>query len=66
MVRAVLLVCSSRGGRLTPLPLSYSPPLTVFLWFGKPIIQAVKEWRTGTQPDPHYEKMRVYKEVPMW
>ncbi|KAL8280305.1 hypothetical protein RQP46_007222 [Phenoliferia psychrophenolica] len=38
----------------------------VFLWFGKPMIQAFKDYRTGEQPDPHYQKMLVYNEVPLW
>ena len=27
---------------------------------------AIKEWRSSTTTDPHYERMKVYKEVPMW
>ncbi|KAI5475579.1 hypothetical protein MNV49_001135 [Pseudohyphozyma bogoriensis] len=38
----------------------------VFLWFMPSMINAFKEYRSGTQPDPHYQKMLVYKEVPMW
>ncbi|KAM0748112.1 peptide transporter MTD1 [Meredithblackwellia eburnea MCA 4105] len=38
----------------------------VGLWFAPLIVNAWKQWRDGSQPDPHYQKMRVYKEVPMW
>lgn len=38
----------------------------VLCWYLPSIIAAVKQWRSGTQPDPHYQKMQVYKEVPMW
>ncbi|KAK4052815.1 hypothetical protein OIV83_002102 [Microbotryomycetes sp. JL201] len=38
----------------------------VICWYMPSIIAAVKQWRQGTQPDPHWQKMQVYKEVPMW
>lgn len=38
----------------------------VVCWFLPAIISAFKEYRTRSQPDPHYQKMLVYKEVPMW
>ncbi|GAA6061462.1 hypothetical protein JCM10212_005665 [Sporobolomyces blumeae] len=38
----------------------------VAIWYWRPIVDAFKLYRTRTQPDPHYQLMRVYKEVPMW
>lgn len=38
----------------------------VLVWFGKPIMDSIKEYRAGTASDPHREKMAVYDEVPMW
>ncbi|GAA6063037.1 hypothetical protein JCM10212_001016 [Sporobolomyces blumeae] len=38
----------------------------VALWYWRPILQAFKSYRDRSQPDPHYQLMRVYKEVPMW
>ncbi|BGP57708.1 hypothetical protein JCM8202_005492 [Rhodotorula sphaerocarpa] len=35
------------------------------LWYWRPVVQAVKNFRTRTEPDPHYQKMLVYREVPM-
>ncbi|GAA5917230.1 hypothetical protein JCM5296_002400 [Sporobolomyces johnsonii] len=38
----------------------------VAIWYGKPILAAFKSYRNRTQPDPHYQLMLKYKEVPMW
>ncbi|GAA5928903.1 hypothetical protein JCM1841_001289 [Sporobolomyces salmonicolor] len=38
----------------------------VAIWYAKPIIEAFKRYRDRTQPDPHYQLMLKYKEVPMW
>ncbi|GAA5879973.1 hypothetical protein JCM16303_004422 [Sporobolomyces ruberrimus] len=38
----------------------------VGIWYWRPILQAFKSYRDRSQPDPHYQLMRVYKEVPMW
>ncbi|SCV71689.1 BQ2448_3277 [Microbotryum intermedium] len=38
----------------------------VIVWFLPSIIKAFKEYRDRSQPDPHYQKMLVYREVPMW
>ncbi|GAA5835822.1 hypothetical protein JCM3766R1_005858 [Sporobolomyces carnicolor] len=38
----------------------------VGIWYWRPIMQAFKAYRDRSQPDPHYQMMRVYKEVPMW
>ncbi|KDE06610.1 hypothetical protein MVLG_03106 [Microbotryum lychnidis-dioicae p1A1 Lamole] len=38
----------------------------VILWFMPSIVKAFKEYRDRSQPDPHYQKMLVYREVPMW
>ncbi|GAA6055417.1 hypothetical protein JCM3770_006982 [Rhodotorula araucariae] len=38
----------------------------VALWFREPIGNAARAFRKGVVDDPHYAKMRVYKEVPMW
>ncbi|SCV71209.1 BQ2448_2797 [Microbotryum intermedium] len=38
----------------------------VVLWFVPSIVKAFKEYRDRSQPDPHYQKMLVYREVPMW
>lgn len=40
--------------------------LLIYLRYWRPILQAFKSYRNRTQPDPHYQLMRVYKEVPMW
>lgn len=31
------------------------------LWYWRPVVQAVKNFRTRTEPDPHYQKMLVYR-----
>ena len=36
------------------------------IFFGKDILKAVKSARDKTQPDPHYQAMLKYKDVPMW
>lgn len=37
------------------------------LWYGKDIYSAFMDYFHGrTIDDPHYQKMKVYKEVPMW
>ncbi|GAA5902251.1 hypothetical protein JCM8208_007240 [Rhodotorula glutinis] len=38
----------------------------VGIWYWRPILNAIKGFRTRTIEDPHYQKMLVYKEVPMW
>ncbi|KAJ7669860.1 peptide transporter MTD1 [Mycena polygramma] len=38
----------------------------VVLWYGKDIIQVIKQYRAGDAYDPHLAKMKVYPEVPMW
>ncbi|TKX22903.1 glutathione transporter-like protein [Elsinoe australis] len=38
----------------------------VILFFGKDMILAWKQARSRTQPDPHYQGMLRYKEVPYW
>ena len=38
----------------------------VGIWYWRPILNAVKGFRTRSIEDPHYQKMLVYKEVPMW
>ncbi|KAK4052813.1 hypothetical protein OIV83_002100 [Microbotryomycetes sp. JL201] len=38
----------------------------VVCWFLPSIMRAWREFRDRSQPDPHYQKMLVYKEVPMW
>ena len=38
----------------------------VAIWYWRPILNAIKGFRTRTIDDPHYQKMLVYKEVPMW
>ncbi|GAA5995294.1 hypothetical protein JCM5350_002071 [Sporobolomyces pararoseus] len=47
--------------------LSIGATLThVGIWYWRPIVAAFKSYRDRSQPDPHYQMMRVYKEVPMW
>ncbi|KAF7421318.1 hypothetical protein PC9H_011840 [Pleurotus ostreatus] len=38
----------------------------VVLWYGKDILKVIRNYRDGENADPHYEKMKVYNEVPMW
>ncbi|KAJ6456278.1 peptide transporter MTD1 [Mycena vitilis] len=38
----------------------------VVLWYGKDIIQVIKQYRAGDEYDRHLAKMKVYPEVPMW
>lgn len=38
----------------------------VLLFYAKPSWQAVKSAIKNTQPDPHYQAMLKYKDVPMW
>ncbi|BGP50986.1 hypothetical protein JCM10450v2_006912 [Rhodotorula kratochvilovae] len=38
----------------------------VAIWYWRPILNAIKGFRTRTIDDPHYQKMLVYKEVPMY
>jgi OPT family oligopeptide transporter len=38
----------------------------VILFWGKDMLVAAKQARSKTQPDPHYQAMKKYKEVPMW
>ncbi|KAB8217680.1 OPT oligopeptide transporter protein-domain-containing protein [Aspergillus novoparasiticus] len=38
----------------------------VFIFYGKDMVLAWKQSRSKTQPDPHYQAMLKYKEVPMW
>ncbi|KAL4880298.1 OPT oligopeptide transporter protein-domain-containing protein [Aspergillus karnatakaensis] len=38
----------------------------VLIFFSKDMLLAWKQARSKTQPDPHYQGMLKYKEVPMW
>ncbi|BGP54983.1 hypothetical protein JCM8202v2_002571 [Rhodotorula sphaerocarpa] len=38
----------------------------VGIWYWRPILNAVRQFRTRQINDPHYQKMLVYKEVPMY
>ncbi|KAI1474854.1 putative OPT peptide transporter Mtd1 [Daldinia eschscholtzii] len=38
----------------------------VIIFFGKDMVTAWKQARSRTQPDPHYQAMLKYKEVPQW
>ncbi|KAF7176115.1 hypothetical protein CNMCM7691_001591 [Aspergillus felis] len=38
----------------------------VLIFYGKDMYVAWKQARNRTQPDPHYQAMLKYKEVPMW
>ncbi|GAA5912995.1 hypothetical protein JCM6882_008892 [Rhodosporidiobolus microsporus] len=38
----------------------------IALWHGDAIVKAVRSFRLRSTDDPHYRKMLVYKEVPMW
>ncbi|KAJ5591581.1 uncharacterized protein N7459_001950 [Penicillium hispanicum] len=38
----------------------------VLLFYRKDMVLAWKQARSKTQPDPHYQAMLKYKEVPMW
>ncbi|KAI1097469.1 putative OPT peptide transporter Mtd1 [Jackrogersella minutella] len=38
----------------------------VIIFFGKDMVTAWKQARSRTQPDPHYQAMLKYKEVPLW
>ncbi|GJN93053.1 hypothetical protein Rhopal_006098-T1 [Rhodotorula paludigena] len=38
----------------------------VGIWYWRPILNAIKGFRTRSIEDPHYQKMLVYKEVPMY
>ncbi|KAF6765569.1 OPT oligopeptide transporter protein-domain-containing protein [Ephemerocybe angulata] len=38
----------------------------VLLWYGKDILDVINKYRRGENYDPHFEKMKVYAEVPMW
>lgn len=38
----------------------------ITLWYGKDLWRAVKASRNGAIDDPHYKKMQVYPEVPIW
>lgn len=38
----------------------------VILFYGKDMVRAWKEARSRLQPDPHYQAMLRYKEVPQW
>ncbi|EIN10286.1 OPT oligopeptide transporter [Punctularia strigosozonata HHB-11173 SS5] len=47
--------------------LSFGATIThMILWNGKQVWDAVKTSRQGAIKDAHYEKMKVYKEVPQW
>ncbi|SCZ88962.1 BZ3500_MvSof-1268-A1-R1_Chr1-1g00858 [Microbotryum saponariae] len=47
--------------------LSIGASLThVAVWYLPSITKAFKEYRSQSQPDPHYQKMMTYREVPMW
>lgn len=36
------------------------------LWHGKTVYRIVRDSRTKETDDPHYQRMKVYKEVPIW
>ncbi|KAF9031336.1 peptide transporter MTD1 [Hymenopellis radicata] len=38
----------------------------VVIWYGKGILQVIRQYRAGENYDPHLAKMKVYPEVPMW
>lgn len=38
----------------------------VLIFYAKPMWQSLKSARSRTQPDPHYQAMLRYKDVPMW
>ncbi|GAA6013376.1 hypothetical protein JCM10207_000874 [Rhodosporidiobolus poonsookiae] len=38
----------------------------VAIWYWRPILNAIKGFRERSIPDPHYQAMRKYKEVPQW
>ncbi|KAI1394257.1 peptide transporter MTD1 [Hypoxylon trugodes] len=38
----------------------------VLIFYGKDMVLAWKQARSRTQPDPHYQGMLKYKEVPQW
>ncbi|TKA53580.1 hypothetical protein B0A53_03871 [Rhodotorula sp. CCFEE 5036] len=38
----------------------------VGLWYWRPILNAIRQFKTRQIDDPHYQKMLVYKEVPMY
>ncbi|KAL0057794.1 hypothetical protein AAF712_015552 [Marasmius tenuissimus] len=47
--------------------LSFGATIThMAIWNGKMVWRAVWDGRKGDVIDPHYEKMKVYKEVPYW
>ncbi|CAK5280284.1 unnamed protein product [Mycena citricolor] len=47
--------------------LSFGATIThMALWNGKQIWAAIKSSRSDGCDDPHYQKMKVYKEVPFW
>ncbi|KAJ7706005.1 OPT oligopeptide transporter [Mycena rosella] len=47
--------------------LSFGATLThMALWNGKQVWEALKSGQRGDCQDPHYLKMKVYKEVPFW
>ena len=35
-------------------------------WYWRPILNAIRQFKTRQIDDPHYQKMLVYKEVPMY
>ena len=38
----------------------------VHSWYWRPILNAIRQFKTRQIDDPHYQKMLVYKEVPMY
>ncbi|KAJ4480874.1 OPT oligopeptide transporter [Lentinula aciculospora] len=47
--------------------LSFGATIThIIIWHGKELWGALVAARAGTVEDAHYEKMKVYKEVPFW
>ncbi|GAA5984935.1 hypothetical protein JCM10908_002459 [Rhodotorula pacifica] len=38
----------------------------IALWYWRPVYEAIRGFRSRAETDPHYMKMRVYREVPMW
>ncbi|KAF7588561.1 hypothetical protein BBP40_005516 [Aspergillus hancockii] len=60
------LTSSSAWGYLTA-NLAIGALIThVLIFFGKDMVLAWKQARSRSQPDPHYQAMLKYKEVPMW
>lgn len=48
---------------LTKLPLAAL--MHFILWHGETVFNIIKDARTKETDDPHYQKMKIYKEVPV-